>query len=121
MMSLELKYSESQEIQGRLEIIEQQIMELRLFHDGVEEIGKSNENSILAPLGKGVFIPAEIKERFLYVGVGSGIFLKRSPLDTKNSVNGQIMKLSKLKEELSNRLMELQKEMEKIVASLDKG
>ncbi len=121
VMELELKYSESQEIQKRLEAIDEQMMELRVFQEGIMGIGNSKENRILAPLGKGVFIPAEIREREFFVGIGGGIFLKRRLADTNKSVEEQIENFSRMKNQLAMRLSELQNEMEKIVRDLDEG
>lgn len=114
------KYAESQEIEERLNLIVQQIGELEEFGDGLEVLEASGKE-ILASLGKGVYIPAEIKEKELFVGVGAGIFVKKSPVEAVKVIRGQTERLGLMRNELARRNESLDKEMQELMAEIEKG
>jgi prefoldin alpha subunit len=79
---------------------------------------------MLANLGKGIFIPAEIKEKELLVNVGKSILIKKNPEETLKIIgeqikklidgkNGFVLKIENLQEEMQQLLLEMQKEQKK--------
>ncbi len=119
ILQLEEKYSESREIEERLNLVEQQTGELKSFEESLDSLDKSNQDDILAPLGKGVFLPAKIKDKMLFISVGAGIFIRKSPAAAKKIVKEQIEGMASIKEELYGRMEALQREMQDIVGKMD--
>jgi len=117
---LQAKYGEAQEIEERVSLINQQINELEEFNRGLEELKKSKEDKILASLGKGVFLPASLTEKQLYLGVGAGIYVKKSLDETKEVVLGQVRKLIEMKGDLMERDNILGNEMQELIKKIEK-
>ncbi|MAG37765.1 hypothetical protein CMI45_00035 [Candidatus Pacearchaeota archaeon] len=93
------------ELQENLEFVDSQIIELEQFSGSIKAFGESvsKEKEIMASIGKGVHVPAEIKGSDLLVEVGAGIVLKKSPEQTLEVVNSQ---LARIKEARINLLSE---------------
>ncbi len=92
------------ETEQHLEFIETQISELSTFHINLEDFSKSNEKKMLASLGKGVYVDAELKNKNLLVEIGKGIMINKSPEDIKKILEGQIKKLIETKTYLQNQM-----------------
>jgi len=118
-MELQEKYSISNQLEEQFNLISQQVNELEDFGVHLSELDSSNENEILASLGKGVYIPSTIKEKELYVNVGSGIFVKKKPGEAKKVVEGQLKELAKAREELAERIEGLNEEMRELMQKLE--
>ncbi len=109
-MSQELIY-EAQELEryiGELEehvkFLENQTKELEQFSQRLESLDESTEKNILSSLGKGVYFPTEIKDKNLFVEVGSGVIVKKSPQQLKKVVLEQISKLQESKVNLISQI-----------------
>lgn len=77
LMKANFLQKESQEMEQRLEMVEQQIQEYESFNLSLKELSKSNKTEILSSLGKGVHIPAQLKSKELFVEVGQGFIVKK--------------------------------------------
>ncbi|MCH7568268.1 MAG: prefoldin subunit alpha [Nanoarchaeota archaeon] len=97
------------EIEEKLNFIEQQVFELQNFDIGLDELDKSKESGMLAPLGKGIFIESEIKDKKLFVEVGAGILIRKSPEEARKIIVQQINKLKEIKHNLSDNLTSVKK------------
>lgn len=110
-------YRESEALEERKNFVEQQISELRNFNDELEKINARGE--ILASLGRGVFVRADMKEDF-FVDIGSGVVVKKQLNEVRRIIEDQLGSLGKLGEETTKRLEELQKEFEIIINKIKK-
>ncbi len=100
MMELEELNRHSKDNEERLKIVEQQILELKSFESNLGELESNKNKEVLASLGKGVFIKADLKEEDLFVEVGSGILVKKSLGDSKKIAEHQTKKLLEMKNQL---------------------
>tara|TARA_Y100000310_G_scaffold271596_1_gene286146 strand:+ start:2018 stop:2383 length:366 start_codon:yes stop_codon:yes gene_type:complete len=111
LIQLQMMQQEAQQLEQQSQIIEQNLNEMNDLKKGLEELETSEEKEILAGLGKGIYIPAEIKDKKLKVEVGKGNFVKKSIPDTKKIIEEQIEKLNQVKIQISERVNQLQEEM----------
>jgi len=95
---------QSQEIQSTLEFIDKQLLELEEFGSDLESFSKSSENQMLASIGKGIYVKSSLENKDLYVNVGAGVIVKKSPGDTERIVEGQVKKLKEARMQLSSQL-----------------
>ena len=58
---------------------------------------KSKENSIISSLGKGLYVKASLEEKNIFVEVGSGVLVKKTPEAAKKIIENQIKRLSEAK------------------------
>ena len=110
---LSLFEHQMRQMQEQIEAIEQGINELGSLNFGLDELKGNTGKEILAPLGRGIFIKANLISEDLIVDVGGKNFVKKSIPKTKEIIEEQIKKLISVKNELNKNLEELSKEMEK--------
>lgn len=111
-----------EEIQGRaagydeqLKIVDQQLSELESFRKSIEDIEKNSNNEILASIGKGVFMPAEIKDRNLFVEIGAGVFVKKTLDETKKVAEEQLQRLGEMRMYLGSEINLINSEMRELI------
>lgn len=121
IIELEDKYNESREIEERLNFIEQQIIELQSFEESLRELSLNKEKNILSPIGKGVYVPAEVKDDKLFVTIGANIFIKKDVKSTEKILSEQADGLLKMKSELMKQMEFVQERMQKIISEIDKN
>lgn len=98
---------ESEQIEKQLEFISQQIANLDDFQKSLAFLSENKEEKIMSPLGRGVFVEAEMKKNSkLLVEVGAGVFIKKSPSETKEIIEAQIKKFREFKIQLESQLQE---------------
>ena len=74
-----------------------------------------------ANIGRGIYIPAEIKDKNLTVEVGNKIFVKKSIPETKRIIEEQINKLDEARQQIEDKIEELRVEVNQVMKSEDKN
>ena len=110
---------DSSELEERLNLVNQEIVELQSFDINLGKIDDSEEKEILASLGKGIFMRSEIKDKNLFVNVGSNILVKKTPEEAKKVISEQIERLGQIAEEISKQILYINKELEEIVKKFE--
>ena len=108
-IQLQLLAQQLQHYQNNLEILEQNLTELRRLKLSLEEFSSVEKGkTILVPLGQNIFTRAKIEDaKDLIVGVGSNILVKKTIPETKETIEKQ-------EEELTQVFKQLQEEMQKL-------
>ncbi|HLD15679.1 MAG TPA: prefoldin subunit alpha [Candidatus Nanoarchaeia archaeon] len=118
---LQRKYIEFQlfdqqlkQFQQQLQILRQQLNELSNLDEHLNEIDKVKEGSkIMAPLGAGVFVKAEIKDnKNVLMNVGAKTLTAKPINEAKEIVGVQV-------KELSNVIKEMEEESVKLITKCD--
>lgn len=112
LMKMQMIEQEASKLDQQIQIMDQQIQELTAIKASIEALGKTKEKEILANLGKGIFIKAEIKGKDLMVNVGKDIFIKKTPEETAKIIDSQVKKLEAGKEDFTNRIIDIQSQMQ---------
>ena len=117
----------SQEAQANLQFVNTQIEELEKFKQNLSDLDNSSEKEMLSSIGKGVYTKTELKDKDLFVDVGSGVIVKKTPEQTKKVLETQIKTLMQAKiqitgqiESYTNSLIELMNEIQKLKSSSEK-
>ena len=118
MIEMQILQQQAQELDQQAQIIEKNISDLRELKLSLEEIEKQQDNQILANIGKRIYLPVEIKDKELFVEIGKGNFVKKSIPDTNKVVEEQIKKLIIAKDDVNQKLDELQKEAMNLMTNL---
>lgn len=92
------------ELDENLSLITQQIEGLNDFSGYLSNLVNSDEKAILSSIGKGVFLKSEIKDKNLFVEVGAGVIVRKTPQELQKVVEEQIAKLDISKTALSAQL-----------------
>ncbi len=100
-----LMEQQARELEGNLQIIDNQINELEQFLDGLGFLIKTRNKEILASVGKGVYVSSKIEKMDkLFVEVGAGVVVQKTPEDTAEVVKNQISRLKEARFQINAQL-----------------
>ena len=119
IIQIQMFEQESQQLNQQLQLIEQNKSEMQELGLSLDEIEKKENNEILANIGKGIYLPVEIKDKKLIVEVGNKTFIKKSIPQTKEIIKEQLERLAIGKSQISERLEVLQIEIEELMKKVD--
>lgn len=123
MMEVQEMARQTEQIEQHCEFLDQQINELAKFKDNLDKFDAKPKDSMLASLGKGVFMETELKSNSLFVEVGAGVLVRKTPKEVSDILSGQIGSLREsrlyfgeqfdgFRRELEIKMRSLEREME---------
>ena len=115
LMQLSQLQQQSEKYQEKIQLVNQQIEEMQSLKEGLDKIKGNKGEEILANIGKGVFVKAEIKEKELIVDIGNRILVKKSPEETKKVINHQIEQMDDIKKQLLDYIEDLNLQLQHLV------
>jgi prefoldin alpha subunit len=107
------------ETEEQLQLVNRQIAELGEFRTGLQSFISSDKKEMLSSLGKGVFVKTDLKEKGLFVDVGAGVLVKKTPEETLRAVEEQILRLSDMRVSLSAQFDSQVRELQALVARIE--
>jgi prefoldin alpha subunit len=120
IMQIQMMEQEAQQLNQQLQLIEQNVSEMQELELSLEELNKEDSKEILSNLGKGIYIPVEIKDKKLIVEVGKKNFVKKTIPQAKEIITDQLKKLITAKAQTMERLEALQTEINGLMEVLQK-
>ena len=120
LIQLQMIEQEANQLDQQLQLIEQHLVEMQQLKTGLDELEQTDKKEILANIGKGIYVPAEIKSKELTVEVGNKNFVKKSIPETKKIIEEQIKKLSSAKQQIVEKVDELRGQMNKLIEFVEK-
>ncbi len=99
------------ELQQQVEAVEKGIVELTTLDFGLDDLVGKKDKEIFAPIGKGIFVKAQLISEQLMVDLGQGNFIQKNIPETKELIQEQIQKLRGIKLELEENLSEIEEEL----------
>jgi len=101
LMAQQLMMQQLQQIEQQIASIEQQRVDLTALQENIGELQKLKKVKIHTPLGAGVFLESEVKEtKDVLLGVGSGVIVKKDVKDAIKLLEGQVIELKKIQENM---------------------
>ncbi|MEK6935662.1 MAG: prefoldin subunit alpha [Nanoarchaeota archaeon] len=116
LIQLRIIEQEANQLEQQLQIIEQHISDMQKINNGLDEIEKTQDKEILANIGKGIYIPAQIKSKDLIVEIGSKNFVKKTIPETKKIIEEQLKKLIAFKHQVIEKVGEMQEQMNMLMS-----
>jgi len=96
---------QSEETEKQLQFVSEQINELEQFGENLRVLGEDKEKEMLASIGKGVYVKTERNvEEKLFVEVGAGVLVKKTPAEARKIILGQVKKFHDARIQLSAQL-----------------
>ena len=120
IMQLAALEQEANKYQEQMQMLEQQAAEITAIQTSLHELDKSKEKTIYANLGKNIFIKTEIADKNLLVDVGNKTFLKKSIPETLKVIEEQLSRIGDAKNQIMDKLQEMQAEMQAIIEQAEK-
>lgn len=121
LMKFQMLQEEASQLNQQVQLVEQNIGEISEIKESLEELENKETKELLANLGKKIYIPVEIKEKYLIVEVGNKKLVKKSFSETKELISEQLKKLNTARSQISERLESLQGEAENIMMEIEKA
>jgi len=119
LLRLSMLENEAKQFQEQAELVNQQIAEFEILKRSLEKINKDDEKEFLAPLGKGVFVKSEMKEKELFVNIGQGIVIRKNPEDAVKIIDRQVKQLENLGEGLIGEIEKLNMKMRELIKEIE--
>jgi prefoldin alpha subunit len=107
--------NQSQEMEQRLNLVAQQIMELQEAKSNLIFLRDSKEKETLSSLGKGIHLSTEIKDKKLFIEVGSGILVRKTPDQIIEVIDSQVKRLSEVRAQIETQLSIYHQALSKII------
>lgn len=107
-----------EEMQAHADLIEREMGELVRFKNDLELLEKSQKKEVLSSLGKGVFMKTERVEKELFVEVGAGIIVKKTPLETRAVIDTQLKKITEARLHALSKLELYHQAMQNLIRAI---
>lgn len=120
VLKAQIMEQEGNQLNQQLELISQNVNELNEVKSSLIEIEKKDCKEMLANIGKKIFIPAEIKEKKLYIDVGNKVVLEKTPLEAIKIIDEQIEKLEIAKNQVTEELDKLHLRVQELLNNVSK-
>ena len=120
LIQLQVIEQEAQQLEQQSQLVQQNLVEMQNLIASLDEIDKTDKKEILASIGRGIYIPAEIKDKTLSVEVGNKIFVKKSISETSKIIEEQIEKLNSAREQIEDKIEELRYEVNQVMKCEEK-
>ena len=116
MQQLQQLQQQTQEIEDYLQQVSQTQEQLEQSKQAVREVENIEEGSeILAPVGAGAYVVAEVKETDKVVSnIGGEVFEKKSNEDAAEILEKQITLVRDTQNELESQMQQIQEQMQQI-------
>ena len=118
-MQVNMMGQEAQRMEQQIQVIDQQIVELMAVKDSLEAIKNSNGKSeILANLGKGIFVKADLKDKDVFVNIGKDVIIKKTPEDTLKIIEHETQRMIEGKDMFIAKIQEIQEQMQSLMEEM---
>ncbi len=107
------------ELESRLEFINQHISELNEFQNNLDFIIKSSSNEMLSWIGKGVHMKTTLLSKELLVEVGAGVVVKKKPAEMKNVIEDQLNKFIEVRAHILGEIEVNNQSLQKIITDME--
>lgn len=115
IMQIQAMEQEANQLRERLQIIDENIEELKGLEESLNELEKNKEKEIFVNLGKKIYLESKIKSDKLLVDVGNKNFVKKNFKEAKEIIKQQIEKLSSSKLNFFNRIKQIEEEIKPLL------
>lgn len=118
-MRVQMLGQEAERIEQQIQVIEQQIAELSAVKESIKAIETGDEKKeILANLGKGIFVKADLKNKELFINVGKDVIIKKTPEETIKVIEKETQRMMEGKSAMIARIQEIQENMQELMKEM---
>jgi prefoldin alpha subunit len=95
---------QAQELEQNLELVDGEIEKLQQMDSNLNFFLGNNEKAMISTIGKGIHVKANLEGKELFVEVGAGVVVKKTPEDARAVIMKQIQKLSEARVHMLGKL-----------------
>ena len=115
LLKLQMLQQEAEKISQENESVSRQLSELTELKHNLNDFLLDKGDEAMVAVGKGIFAKAQLKEKRLYVNIGSGLVVKKDVPSTLTLIDEQLAKLEKIREEYVGQMEELNASVREII------
>ena len=110
---------QAQEMQEHLNLVDQQITELDEFKETLGALKDTKEKEAIISLGKGVHIKSGLTDEKLFVEVGAGVVVRKTPEETEEVIQDQLLKLREMRIQFTVQIEQNQIQLQTLISQLE--
>lgn len=110
---------QSREFEEQIAFVDQQLAELSQFQENLKHFESSKEKEMLSSLGKGVYTKTNLLNKELFVEVGAGILVKKTPQEARDIIQTQISKFSEVKTHLLANIESIDQSLRALIEQIE--
>lgn len=103
IMKASLLQKQAEELGNNVEYIEKQIEELKSLSENLDAFKDAEGKEVISSIGKGVYAKTSLVDKKLFVEVGSGVLIKKTPEETQKVIESQLKKFNEIKFQLKGQ------------------
>lgn len=119
LMKASMLQQQSQELEQQLEFVNKQILELDDFSLSLKHLIGTDEKEMLSSIGKGVYLKTNLADKQLFVEVGAGIVLRKTPQETRKIIDDQIRRFIEMRTQLEAQLSLYHASLSSLIAEIE--
>jgi len=120
LLQASLLEKESQQIQQNLQLIDREVIELEQLTANLKNLAETKQKEILSGIGKGLYLKTNLLEKDLFVQVGSGIIVKKTPQEASKILESQIKALIEARTQILSQLSINNQKLNEIITEIQK-
>lgn len=120
LIQLQMLQQQAEQIEQKINMVAQQVIEIDALNVSLDKIEENKEKGILANMGKGIYVSAELSSKELLVDIGEKILVKKSVKETKEIIRSQVTKLAELKSQLLMELEQVNMQLQDLILQAQK-
>ena len=109
------------QLQEQLKMVEQAMFDMATISVGLEELKGKTGEEIMAPIGRGIFVKANLVSEKITVDVGGNNYVEKTIDETKGMIAEQKEKMKGVKEDLEKELEKINQELTKTMQEHQKA
>ena len=104
MFRAQFLQQQAQELEQNLELVDRELADLTKMDENLKFFSNSNEKSMMATIGKGIRVKTSLESKELFVEVGAGVVVKKTPEQAREVITQQIRKLTEARVHMLGKL-----------------
>ncbi|HLD97918.1 MAG TPA: prefoldin subunit alpha [Candidatus Nanoarchaeia archaeon] len=117
LMELQLLEQQAGHFEEQLQVIDQQIEELKMLKKNLIDFQSSKETEVFSEFGKGIYFKSSIKDKELLVDVGAKVLIPKTFDNVREIIEDQINKFEGIKPEIASNIQQINLKLDEIVSN----
>ncbi len=110
----------SEEAQQQIEFLTRELEELAAFDEYLNALANTaGGTESFSAMGKGLYVKTNVSDSNVYVDVGAGVLVKKTPLETKKVISLQMEKLEQARTHLLERVSSFTQELRMLLSTFE--
>lgn len=99
------------QLQEQLRSVEQALFDMSIIHSGLENLKGKTGEEIMAQIGQGIFVKANLSSEKIVVDIGGKNYVEKTIDETKEMIENQEIKIKEIKKEIDQELEKVNQEV----------